>query len=197
MARTVELYWDFSSPYTYLAQTQAAAMAARTGARLVWRPFFLGGLFKLLEQPLPALTMSPAKREHGVYDLGRWADYWGVPFRFPSRFPMNSLPALRTYLALPEPRRDAFREGVFRAYWADDRDIADEGLLAELAGEGGGEAVARAKSPEIKQALADATDAAFKAGVFGAPTWVVDGRDLYWGQDRIFLVERALEKAGA
>ncbi len=194
MTRTVELYWDFSSPYSYLAQTQAGAMASRRGANLVWRPLFLGGLFKLLDQPLPALLMSPAKREHSVNDLARWADYWGVPFRFPSRFPMNTLPALRAYLALPEAGRDAFREGVFRAYWADDRDIADEGLLAEFAGEGGRAALEAAKAPGAKQALVDATDAAFKAGVFGAPTWVVDGRDLYWGQDRIFLVERALEK---
>jgi 2-hydroxychromene-2-carboxylate isomerase len=192
MTRTVELYWDFSSPYSYLAQTQATALAARHGARLVWRPMFLGGLFKLLEQPLPAMLMSPAKRENSLVDIGRWAEYWGAPFRFPSRFPINSLPALRTYLALPEGARDTFREGVFRAYWAEDRDIADDGVLGELAGEGGRVALEAAKTPEVKKTLADATEGAFKRGVFGAPTWVLDGQ-IYWGQDRIFLVERALE----
>jgi 2-hydroxychromene-2-carboxylate isomerase len=193
MTRTLELYWDFSSPFAYLGSTQAAALARRTGATLIWRPMLLGGLFKLIGQvDVPLNTWSPAKRAYYFEDMKRWAEHWGVPFRFPSRFPMNTVRALRAWLALPEDRRDAFREAAFRAYWVEDRDLADEGVLRELLGPGADEVLARTQAPEIKQALIDATQRAVDAGVFGAPTWVVDGRELFWGQDRIPLVERAL-----
>jgi 2-hydroxychromene-2-carboxylate isomerase len=158
MAHTLEIYWDFSSPFAYLGSTQAA------------------------------------KKRYTLDDMIRWAEHWEVPFRFPSRFPMLSLKAMRTYLALPEERRDAFRERTFRAYWAEDRDIADDATLRELVGEGADEVLARTQSPEVKKALLDATRRAVDAGVFGAPTWIVDGKELFWGQDRIPLVERALAR---
>ena len=139
--------------------------------------------------------MGEAKRSYYFKDLTRWAEFYGVPFRFPTRFPMPTLKALRAYLALPEGRRGAFRERTFRAYWAEDRDINDEGVLAELAGEDAGTFAAlsaRMQSPEIKKELADATQSAIDRGVFGAPTWIVDGQEIFWGQDRIALIERAL-----
>ncbi len=190
---TLELYWDFSSPFAYLGSTQAEALAKRTGAELVWRPMLLGGLFKTLGQvDVPMASWSGAKQKYYYDDMLRWAQHWGVPFKFPSRFPTNSLKAMRIYLALPEERRGAYREKVFRAYWADDRDIADEAVLAEAIGPDAAEVFARAQTPEVKKSLVDATQRAIDAGVFGAPTWVIDGKDLYWGQDRIVLVERAL-----
>jgi 2-hydroxychromene-2-carboxylate isomerase len=188
-----EIYWDFSSPFSYLGSMQAEKLATRTGATLVWRPMLLGGLFKAVGQvDVPLLAWSDTKRRYYLEDLKRFAAYWGVPFRFPTRFPMLSLKALRAYLALPEDRRGLFRERTFAAYWAHDRDIADEGVLRDLIGPGADEALERAQSPEVKKALIDATQRAIDAGVFGAPTWVIDGKDLFWGQDRIPLVEKAL-----
>ena len=193
MTRTLDLYWDFSSPFSYLAATQAESLAARTGANLVWRPMLLGAVFKAIgQEQAPILSWGEAKRNYYFKDLVRWADLYGVPFQFPTRFPVLTLKALRTYLALPESRRGPFRERTFHAYWADDRDIADDAVLAELAGEDASALAARLQSPEIKKALVDATQAAIDRGVFGAPTWVVDGQELFWGQDRISLVERAL-----
>jgi 2-hydroxychromene-2-carboxylate isomerase len=193
MTHTLELYWDFSSPFAYLASTQAQALAARTGATLVWRPMLLGGVFKAIgTADAPILTWSEAKRSYYFKDLARWAEHWGVPFRFPSRFPTMAVKALRAWLALPEERRSAFLHATFRAYWAEDRDISDEATLRALIGEGADEALARCSSKEVKDALFASTQRAIDAGVFGAPTWVVDGKDLYWGQDRIVLVERAL-----
>lgn len=195
MAHTLEIYWDFSSPFAYLGATQAKALAERTGATLIWRPMLLGGLFKAIGQELvPLNTWSDAKRRYYFDDMHRWAEFWGVPFNFPSIFPMNSIKALRTYLALPPERQDAFREGAFRAYWADGRDINDDGVLSELIGADAAAVLARTQDPAVKQALVEATKHAESAGVFGAPTWVVDGKDLYWGQDRLPLVERALAK---
>ena len=194
MTRTLDLYWDFSSPFAYLGATQAEALAARTGATLTWRPMLLGAVFKAIgQEQAPILTWSEAKRSYYFKDIARWADLYGVPFQFPTRFPMLTLKALRTYLALADDdRRRAFRERTFRAYWAEDRDIADDVVLAELAGEDAGALAARIQAPEIKKALVDATQYAIDRGVFGAPTWIVDGQELFWGQDRIALVERAL-----
>lgn len=191
--RTLEIYWDFSSPFAYLANTQAEALARRTGAALIWRPMLLGGLFKSIGQAdVPLFTWPEAKRKNYLEDMRRWAAYWGVPFAFPSRFPMNTVKALRVWLALPEERRGAFREATFHAYWAEDRDISDEGVLRELIGPDAEAVLERSRSPEVKQALIDATRRAEQAGVFGAPTWIVDGKELFWGQDRIPLVELAL-----
>ena len=191
---TLEIYWDFSSPFAYLGSTQAVKLAERTGATLVWRPMLLGGVFKAIGQAdVPLFTWSDAKKKYYFEDMHRWAAYWAVPFKFPTRFPMASLKAMRTYLALPESRRAAFREATFRAYWAEDRDIADDGVLRELVGAEADDVMARTQDPTVKKELVDATQAAVAAGVFGAPTWVVDGKELFWGQDRIPLVERALK----
>jgi 2-hydroxychromene-2-carboxylate isomerase len=191
--RTLDIYWDFSSPFAYLGSTQAEKLAARTGAKLTWQPMLLGGLFRSIGQAdVPLSTWSQAKQRYYFEDMHRWAAFWDVPFKFPSRFPMLTLKAMRTYLALPEERRDGFRERTFRAYWAEDRDIGDDRVLHELVGEGADAVLARTQDPAVKKELVDATQRAVDAGVFGAPTWIVDGKELFWGQDRIPLVERAL-----
>ncbi|HEY1691390.1 MAG TPA: 2-hydroxychromene-2-carboxylate isomerase [Polyangiaceae bacterium] len=191
---TLEIYWDFSSPFAYLGSTQAEKLAQRTGATLAWRPMFLGGLFRSIGQAdVPLSTWSQAKQKYYFADMHRWAEYWGVPFTFPTRFPMMTVKAMRAYLALPEGRRDAYREETFRAYWAEDRDINDDGVLKELLGEGADAVLAKTQDAAVKKDLVDATQKAVDAGVFGAPTWIVDGKELFWGQDRIPLVERALK----
>jgi 2-hydroxychromene-2-carboxylate isomerase len=193
MAHTLEIYWDFSSPFSYLASTQAEALAARTGATLVWRPMLLGAVFKAIGAPdAPILTWSDAKRMYFFKDLARWAEHWSVPFAFPSQFPISSVKALRAWIALPEERRSAFLHATYRAYWGEGRDISDEATLRALIGEGADEVLAKCATKEVKDGLFASTQRAIDAGVFGAPTWMVDGNELFWGQDRIVLVERAL-----
>jgi 2-hydroxychromene-2-carboxylate isomerase len=102
---------------------------------------------------------------------------------------------MRTYLAMPEDRRSTFRDKTYRAYWAEDRDIADEATLRELIGAGADEVLAKTQDATLKQSLIDATNEAAKRGVFGAPTWIIDNDELIWGQDRIPLVERALTRS--
>lgn len=193
MPHTLDLYWDFSSPFAYLGSSQAEALAARTGATLRWQPMLLGGLFRSIGQAdAPLLTWSDAKKEHSMLDMQRWAEHYDVPFRFPNKFPVSSVKAMRCWLALPEAERGAFRERTFRAYWAEGKDISDDAVLGELLGAHAADVLAQTQTPAIKQALIAATEAAVARGVFGAPTWVVDERELFWGQDRIPLVERAL-----
>jgi 2-hydroxychromene-2-carboxylate isomerase len=190
---TIELYWDFSSPYAYLGYVQAEALAQRTGARLVERPMLLGALFKQVGQPMVPLSTWPlSKQAYIAEDMKRWAQSLGVPFKFPSHFPMNSVKPLRAYLALPEPERRAFALATFRAYWAENQDISDDAVLRRLLGPRADEVLALTQTDEIKQALIQSTARAAAAGVFGAPSWVVDGKELFWGQDRLMLVERAI-----
>jgi 2-hydroxychromene-2-carboxylate isomerase len=193
--KTVEAYWDYSSPFAYLGMARIEAVAARHGATVLDRPMLLGGLFKSIGQVnVPIETFSAERRAHTVADMHRWAAYHDVPFRFPSRFPMNTVKALRATLALPEGSRKAFRDSVFRAYWAEDRDISDESVLADLIVRTGAdptEILAATSEPELKAALISATEGAVARQVFGAPTFVV-GDELFWGQDRLDAVGRAL-----
>lgn len=191
----VDFYFDFSSPYAYLGSTQIEAVAARHGAAVRFRPFLLGALFKAIGTPNAPLLVAPeAKRRHYLADMLRWADHYGVPFRFPTRFPMNTVKPLRMALALPEAERPRLVHPMFRAYWAEDRDLADDATLADVATAAGFEAaplLAATRDERMKAALRDATDAAVKAGVCGAPTFAV-GDLFFWGQDRLVLVEKAL-----
>jgi 2-hydroxychromene-2-carboxylate isomerase len=193
--RIVEMFWDFSSPFAYLAMTQFEAFARRTGARVVSRPMLLGGLFRQIGTPdVPLATFPETRQRYIAKDLERWASYWQVPFRFPSRFPTASIRALRIYLALPEERRQAYRDAVFAALWARDEDVTDDAVLAACVGDDAlaREAFAAAGSDAVKGELRAATEETARRGVFGAPTFIVDGQDLYWGQDRMELVEEAL-----
>lgn len=190
----VEFYFDYSSPFAYVAITR---VAAELGAAASWRPILLGGLFRSLGTPdVPLYTQSPEKRRHTMLDLDRQAARAGVPFVFPQRFPIRTLLPLRVTLAAGSP--PALVLALARALWAEDRDISDPGVVAAIAdsvGLDGVGLVRRAEAPEIKAALVERTAAAEAAGVFGVPTFIVDtparGRQLYWGADRLHLAAAA------
>jgi 2-hydroxychromene-2-carboxylate isomerase len=195
--RTLEVFWDFASPFAYLGVTQLAALAARTGATVVEKPILVGGLFKAIgTAPVPLATFSPEKQAHVAKDLDRWAAYWGVPFQFTSCFPVSSVLALRVWLALPAQARAAFRDRTFRAAWADDEDIADPAVLARCVGDASlaGAALAAASTEAVKAELRRNTDEAAGRGIFGVPSFVVDGGAPYFGQDRLAMVEDALSR---
>jgi 2-hydroxychromene-2-carboxylate isomerase len=192
--KVLDVYWDFSSPFAYLGAVQAEEVARRTGARIAWHPLLLGGLFKSIgTAEVPLATFSAAKQRYILKDLERWAAYIGVPFRFPSRFPANSLRALRVYLALPDERRGAYRDAVFRACWAEDRDISDDAVLASCIGDAdvARDALAKANGDDVKKELRRVTEHAAAQNVFGVPTFVAGG-EMFWGQDRLDLVEETL-----
>jgi len=164
---------------------------------VMWKPVFLGGLFKNLGSDTrpPLETFAPPKAAYAMRDMGDWADFYKVPWNFPSKFPINSLTALRLAMALDESQLPPYSLAMFRAYWRQDRDISDPAEIRDVARHVGirDEIIERAcnKDPELKQALTHATDAAQAAGIFGAPSMAV--RDvLFWGQDRLPMVERAL-----
>jgi 2-hydroxychromene-2-carboxylate isomerase len=193
--REVSFFFDFSSPFAYLASTQIEAVARRAGAAVRWKPFLLGALFKSIgTADVPMFTMPEAKRALIGLDMLRWADHYAVPFRFPSRFPMNSVKALRMVLQLPDAQRPPLVHALYRAAWAEDRDLSDDAELAAIAGSAGLDGpslVAGTKVDAVKALLKSATDEAERAGLCGAPSFLVKDL-LFWGQDRLPFVERAL-----
>jgi 2-hydroxychromene-2-carboxylate isomerase len=191
----LHFWFDYSCPYAYLAATQVAALASRTGAELVYEPMLLGGVFRAVgtDQRLFA-TLSPQKARHNGLDMQRWAELFGVPLRMPEAHPMRTVEALRaTLLAGIDPRVVA---GFYRAYWVEGRPPSDETTMRDVLTSAGHDASAvLAKLDEAKDDLRVRTDRAIAHGIFGAPAFVVDG-EMYWGQDRLDFVERALNKRG-
>ncbi len=196
-APAVDFWFDFSSPFAYLGSTQIAGIASAAGAALRWRPMLLGALFKDIGTPdVPLFRMPEAKRAYVGRELNRWAQWWKVPFAFPRQFPMRTVTALRLVL-LAGDAAPALIARIFAAYWAEGRDISDAAVLRALCEETGVDPalVERTGEPAVKQALIDETAAARAAGVFGAPTAIVHdlrGPMLFWGQDRLELVDAAL-----
>lgn len=188
----VEVFFDYSSPFAYLGATQIERVAASHGASVVWKPFLLGALFKAIGTPLvPIESFPPTKSRYYRLELERWAARYGVPFTFSSRFPLRTVDALRLTLLAPEPRVGALVHSIMRVTWALDQDPADHVVLGAACDEAGVDRALLERLGDAKQALFDATDEARVRGVPGAPTFAV-GEELFWGQDRLTLVEDAL-----
>ena len=189
---TVTFYYDVVCPYAYLASTQIEAMAARVGTPVTieWVPVLLGGIFRAIGQAdVPARAMPPAKQHLNLLDMKRYADYYGVPLKLHPRHPLRSLDAMRLCHTVEGEARIALTKKLYRAHFAENRDISDRAILADYGD------VSRLDSPEIKDALRAATDRAVLEGAFGVPTFVIEQqgrRFLFWGQDRLFFVEKAL-----
>ena len=195
---TLDVYCDVASPFSYLGLTQLPRLAECTGVTPRLQPILLGALFRDIGQVnVPMLAMPPPKLRYVGLEMTRWARWWGVPFEQPTKFPQRTVTAQRLILlACERGVATAIRlaNTLGRAMWAEQRDLEDDDTLRGLVADAGlpREWLERTREPEVKAALADSTARAKAAGVFGVPTWIVDERYLFWGQDRLELVMRAL-----
>jgi len=183
----IRFYFDFISPYAYLAWTQAPGMADAAGVALTPVPVLFAGLLEHHGHLGPA--EMPAKRAYVIVDVARKARELGVPVDAPPAHPFNPLLALRVAsLPLPADRRRRVIDGLYRAVWAERRNVeAPEevaGILRD-AGEDGPALVAGAGDPENKARLRAQTEEAIARGVFGVPTAVTDDGELFWGVDAL------------
>ncbi len=199
MTTRLTFYYDVVCPYAYLGSTQVEALASRAGVPLDWTPILLGGVFKAIGAPqIPAQSMPLAKAALNLLDMQRWASLYHVSLTLPQAHPRRSVEAMRLLHTVEGVDRIRLTHALYRAYFVDHRDPSDRAVLAELCSGLGLDpklATERIDTPEIKDALRRATDEAIADGVFGVPGFVVvkgESRKLYWGQDRIVLVERAL-----
>lgn len=199
MASPIDFYFEFASPYGYLASTQIDAIGARHGREVFWHPIMLGAAFKVTgAQPLAHV---PMKGDYMMRDLPRFARLLGAPFKAPPVMPANSLAASRAciWLEQDDPKMaKALAQAVFQAHWGEGRDIARPDDVADMAAPLG---IARAAllaavaDQAIKERLKQATAAAIGRGVFGSPFVLVDG-EAFWGADRLDQVERWLAAGG-
>ena len=195
MARSVEFFFDYGSPYSYLANTQLPALRARSGCEIVYRPMLLGGVFKATGNQSPALEPVEAKRRYGAAEILRWVERLGVAFQMNPHFPINTLGLMRAaHAAQKHGVFDAFHAAVYPAFWARGENLGDPPVVVRVLREAGLDAVAllaAAKEDAAKAALRATTDEAVERGAFGAPTFFV-GDEMFFGQDRLDFVERAL-----
>jgi 2-hydroxychromene-2-carboxylate isomerase len=199
MKAPVDFYFDFSSPYGFLASEKIEALAARHGRGVAWHPVLLGVVFK--QTGGVPLTQVPIKGDYSKRDMARSARLLGVDYRMPSTFPIPTQAPARIVLWLRE--RDpalATRavHALYRAFFVDDLDISSPDTAAGVAaGAGIDGAAARAAidDPAIKDALKKENEEAIAAGVCGSPFTIVDGEP-FWGADRLDQVDRWLATGG-
>jgi len=196
--KTLELFYDIGSPWTYLAFSQVERIAAEHGAVLDYRPILVGGVFNSVNEDVyrQRANPNPRKARYHAKDLQDWATLYGLVIRWPSVFPLNSVKAMRGALAAEEKDRQVpWSRACFEAYWGRDQDLAEDAVLEAVARRVGLDPVwllARIAKPEIKQKLRANTDELVARGGFGSPTLFVNGTDMYFGNDRLPLVEAAL-----
>ncbi|MDF3931272.1 2-hydroxychromene-2-carboxylate isomerase [Pseudomonas citronellolis] len=195
MSKSVEFYFDFGSPASYLAYTQLPGLCAEAGAALVYRPVLLGGVFQATGNASPAAV--PAKGRHSTIDLARFARRYGVPLRMNPHFPINTLLLMRaaTGVQLRQPERfEALLACVFKGMWVDGLNLGDPAVLGPLLAGAGFDPqalLALTADQDVKDTLKANTEAAVKRGMFGAPTLFV-GDEMFFGQDRLDFVREAL-----
>ena len=201
--KSLEVFVDCSSPWTYLAFENLLAMQAGGGFDIRWRPILVGGIFNTVNPSVyqSRETPVPAKAAYMKKDVADWARLAGLKILFPpSVFPVNSVKAMRGLIVLGDgdPRFIPFARLCFEAYFGDDRDISQDAVLRDLCVSADIDAdwlLEGAARPDIKDALRANVDELIARGGFGSPTFFVNKTDMYFGNDRLPLVRDAILQA--
>ena len=187
-ADTLEFWFEFASTYSYPAAARVEQLASAAGIPLVWKPVLLGPIFRAQGWNDSPFNIYPAKGRYMWRDLERVCAKHGLPLRRPTVFPRNGLLAARVAcIASAEGWCGPFARAIYAANFAEDRDIADAGVVGgviEALGRPARAVLERAQTAEVKDTLRGQTEAATALGIFGAPTCVARG-DLFWGNDRV------------
>jgi 2-hydroxychromene-2-carboxylate isomerase len=200
MGHTVDYYFAPQSPWAYLGHQRLAEIAARTGASVRVMPIDLGGKVFPISGGLPLGQRAPQRQAYRLVELQRFSEYLNAPLNLkPKFFPVGGDDAARLIIAADLAQGSAaamqVAGAVLSACWAQERNIADDKVLAELLVELGLPAalLEQSHSQAAQERYEAYTQQAIDAGVFGAPSYVVGG-ELFWGQDRLDFVERALSR---
>lgn len=195
MPRHVEYWFDYGSPAAYLGYYGIKAVAARTGAEIVWKPMLLGAVFQATGNHTP-MTVE-AKGRWMMVDFKNHADRLGIPFEMNPHFIFNTMALMRgAILAGERGEIEAYSDRMFDAVWRDGLNMGDPAVIGAVLADAGFDAGAYLEGTQrqdIKDKLKAETESAVAKGVFGAPTMFVDDR-MWWGQDRLGWVEEELNK---
>ncbi len=191
----VIIYFDYYSPYAYFVSTAFDRIATQYLVAAEWRPLDVVQLLRLAEGDI----YSPTKRRYVNHDVFRCADYYATPIALPRPWPINARPALAATLVAQEAGIfETFRKAVFKAAWAEQRDIADPAVLADCVLQAGGDAdeiLRRANDAHYAQAIFQHTERAAAEGIFGVPL-MIHNDERFFGRDRLDMLEWRLQRPG-
>jgi len=185
MIKSIDFYFDFISPYSYLAHKKIKILKEKKNINFNYKPILVGGLHNLQGITAPAFIKS--KLKHMISDCDLIAKKDKSNFIWNSKFPINSLNIMRGYLFINDEAKDLYLNIIFDAYWKDDLDTSNEKILETLLKKykiDSNEFFNGIKDPKIKDKLKDITQEAHDNEIFGAPSFVVNNK-IFWGQDRL------------
>jgi 2-hydroxychromene-2-carboxylate isomerase len=190
---TIDFYFDFLSPYSYLAHQQLPALAAKFRCDVAYKPASLAALKLAAGNTGPSTAQMPVKHKYARTDLARWAQRYGAPLK-PPKSPNSAQLNKGAFFAIDKGQARDYVARAWSKTWGGGGDPADEALMAEVAREMGWDAnafLAFTKSPEAEARYKATTDEGAKRGVFGVPSFVI-GEELWWGNDRMSFLEEFL-----
>ena len=199
--RTLEFFFDCSSPWTYLGFEQIQRSSEGKSIVIDWRPFLVGGVFNTVNPSVYASRENPvpAKARYYGKDLADWARYVGITIGSPPVFPVNSVKAMRgAFVAIENGLLIPFARRVFETYWGELLDISRDDVLAEIVKDVGivpDEFFEKIVLDDYKKRLRDNTQELVDRGGFGSPTMFLDSDDMYFGNDRIPLIMAKLSRS--
>lgn len=199
MAGAIEFYFEFSSPYGYVASHLVDGLGERTGREITWRPILLGPVFKATGQA--PLVDVPLKGDYSKRDFPRMARYHGIAYAQPAKFPIGTVAGVRAFYWLHDrdPKQAAaFAKALYADYFSHGVDIsAPEAVVAAAQGVGADVAALAAalQDPAVKDRARQEVEAAIAAGVFGSPYFIVEGEP-FWGSDRLPMLEEWIVRGG-
>mgnify|MGYP000123774646 CR=1 FL=1 len=197
---TVECFFDCSSPWTYMGFERLIKLKARSAFDIEWRPILVGGVFNSVNQGLYAARESMFENErrmsYFMKDLQDWADYCEIDIGWPSFHPVNSVKAMRgCFVAMESDLLMPYCTAVFEAYWGQQADISNDSVLAsinEKVGIENKQFFDKISDPHYKAKLRATTDELIERGGYGSPTFFINDTDMYFGNDRLPLIEHRL-----
>ena len=196
--KQVEFFFDLSSPWTYLAFSRLEALIARQQAELIWYPILVGGVFNAVNDSVyeQRANPNPVKGRYYLKDLQDWARYCEVKIGQPPVFPVRAVELMRAAIVAQEKKCiSAFCWAAFKAYWGELKDVSqveERAALCVAAGMDPVETERRIADEDVKTRLRENTELLISRGGFGSPSFFVNGTDMYFGNDRLPLLEHAL-----
>lgn len=188
--QTIEFWYDFASPYSWMAAERIEALAGAAGVAVQWRPFLIGPILRRRpDNPSPLQNPTPAQRTYRRRDVERLCARYDLPLRWPTSYPRNGLLGARLARAVAPEQRPTLSRALFRANFVEDREISDATVIADVLAARGFDAealLAAALADDNKRGLMADVDEAMAYGIFGAPSLRV-GDELFWGNDRLEL----------
>ena len=200
MKTQLECFFDCSSPWTYMAFVRIQPLASKYHIEIDWKPILVGGVFNAvnpaLYQARESMFNNPRRLDHYMKDMLDWADYCGITIGWPDFHPVNSVKAMRGCLVAEEHGLiTEYAKQVFEAYWGRQEDISKDEILTpiiEALGIDQNEFFTKIQSQDYKNKLRLNTEELIDRGGYGSPTLFLNGDDMYFGNDRLPLLENKL-----